>query len=215
MKLSHAAALLVCASILPLPSAAQDAKEEQKAPKMEEKAAPKKGGMSQDQMMKAWQEFATPAQGHKKMERAVGTWNAKVKMWMAPGAPPEESEGTMESAWIMEGRYIEERFKGTAMGQPFEGQGVMGYDNAEKKYFSTWIDNMGTGIMFSKGSFDASGKTLTMTSTMTDPITKKLAKIKTVSTMPDDDHMHMEMWGPDHATGKVYKSLEIEYTRKK
>jgi hypothetical protein len=33
--------------------------------------------------------------------------------------------------------------------------------------------------------------------------------------MVDDDHMVMEMFGPDPKTGKQYKTMEIKYTRKK
>ncbi len=33
------------------------------------------------------------------------------------------------------------------MGMPFEGMGIDGYDNLAKQYVSTWVDNMGTGIM--------------------------------------------------------------------
>ena len=45
----------------------------------------------------------------------------------------------------MGGRYLHGMFKGTAMGQPFEGASVSGYDNTKKKYFNVWVDSMSTG----------------------------------------------------------------------
>lgn len=43
---------------------------------------------------------------------------------------------------------------------------------------------------------------------------KKTTKVKAMVTCTDDDHTQLEMWGraPD---GKMFKTLEIEYTRKK
>ena len=34
-------------------------------------------------------------------------------------------------------------------------------------------------------------------------------------TVVDDDHHTMEMYGPDPATGKQFKTMEIKFTRKK
>ena len=46
----------------------------------------------------------------------------------------------------------------------FKGMGVEGYDNVKKKFVSSWIDNMGTGIQFSEGTYDPATKTFTYTS---------------------------------------------------
>ena len=48
---------------------------------------------------------------------------------------------------ILGGRYLEQRYEGTMMGQPFSGIGVTGFDNYKKKFVSTWVDSMGTAIM--------------------------------------------------------------------
>ena len=42
----------------------------------------------------------------------------------------------------------------------FKGMGVEGYDNVKKKFVGSWIDNMGTGIQFSDGTYDPATKTL-------------------------------------------------------
>lgn len=33
--------------------------------------------------------------------------------------------------------------------------GIMGYDNAKKKFVSTWIDNLGTGIINMPGEWNS------------------------------------------------------------
>jgi hypothetical protein len=183
-------------------------------PKAAAKPAAPAGAPSQDEMMKAWAAAATPGEAHKKLEPFVGSFTVATKMWMDPAKPPDASSGTAESKWVLGGRYVEERVEGTAMGQPFSGIGYTGYDNYKKKYVGTWMDSMGTMIMNSSGTADASGKTFTSWSTIDDVITKKAVKVKGVATVVDADHHTYEMWstGPD---GKLFKSLEVQYSRKK
>lgn len=121
-------------------------------------------------MMEKWKEFATPNENHKVLDTLVGSWDHTVKWWMSPGGNPEESKGTSEIKWIMGGRYLQQLVQGTSMGQPFEGMGITGYDNAKKEYNSIWIDNMGTGIMMTTGNYDPNTKTLTELGKYTDPI---------------------------------------------
>jgi hypothetical protein len=165
-------------------------------------------------MMEKWLQVATPSAGHKALEPVVGTWDAKITMWMAPGAPPQESTGTSENKWVLGGRFVQQSYDGNFMGQPFSGVGYTGYDNFKKKYVGTWMDTMGTMIMVSQGSADATGKTLSMTSTIDDVMTGKPTNVKSEIKIVDADHHVMEMWGPD-PTGKQFKTMEIHYTRKK
>ncbi len=176
------------------------------------KAAAPAGSDKEKAMMDAMVKAGTPGAEHKKLTDMAGTWDAKVRMWMKPGAPPEESAGVSEATSIMGGRYLEEKFTGMMMGQPFTGQGITGYDNVQKKYVATWADSMSTGIMNSTGRAD--GNKMTMSGQMADPMTGKMSTLKEVMTVTDNDHHTFEMWapGPD---GKVYKMMEIEYTRKK
>lgn len=189
-----------------------DAKPPESAEKKEEAAKP--AGPSQEEMMKAWEAFKTPGDAHKKLEPLVGSWTTKVKSWMDPAAPPQESEGASESKWIFDGRYVETTYTGTMMGGPFNGRGFDGYDNYRKKYFGVWIDDMGTGVLKMEGIFDKAGKVLTMRGSMDDFVMKKPVTVKSVTTIVDADNHKFEMWmpGPD---GKMFKNLEIVYTRKK
>jgi hypothetical protein len=164
--------------------------------------------------MEAMQKAATPGEEHKKLEAVVGTFDAKVKTWMDPSKPPEESTGTSENTWVLGNRYVQMKYQGTMMGQPFSGMGYQGYDNVTKKYVGTWMDTMSTGIMTSTGQADKSGKTMTMSASAADPVSGKMMKLTEKMTVKDNDHHSFEMWapGPD---GKPVKMMEIEYTRKK
>jgi len=177
----------------------------------QDKQAPA-GPPDQKAMMEAMQKAATPGDAHKKLEPFVGTFDAKVKMWMDPSKPPEESAGTAENKWVLGNRWVEMQYQGTFMGQPFSGIGYTGYDNVAKKYVGTWMDTASTGVMLSSGSM--AGKVMKSSATMSDPMTGKMSKASTKVTFGDNDHYTMEMSapGPD---GKMVKVMEIQYSRKK
>src|SRR6476620_10491158 len=98
------------------------------------------------------------------------------------------------------------------MGQPFSGIGYTGYDNVMKKYVGTWMDTASTGVMTSKGTL--TGNVMKSTATMSDPMTGKMSTMTMKTTVADNDHHTMEMWGAG-PNGKNYKMMEITYTRKK
>lgn len=168
----------------------------------------------QQAMMEAWMKAATPGDSHKKLEPFVGTFDVKVKSWMEPGAPAMESTGTSEQNWVLGGRYVEQRFKGTFMDQPFEGIGYTGYDNIKKQYTGSWMDNMSTCVMMTKGNMQAGGKEMKFEGSSPDPMTgKDMAMVEKITIASNDRHT-MEMWGPA-PDGKMFKMMEIEYMRKK
>ena len=189
------ALLVVCTSVV-----AQEAKKD---------AAP-----DQKAMMEAMMKAMMPGDAHKLLDNMVGTFDVKVTAWMMPGTPPTDGKGTAVSTWILGGRYVEQKFTGQFMGMPFEGLGYTGYDNVKKTYWSTWVDNMGTGVMTSTGSTGDGGKTWKFMSSMPDPMTGKDTPEESRLVVADHDHYTMEMWspGPD---GKMAKMMEIAYSRKK
>ena len=171
------------------------------------------GAMDEKAMMELMAKYSTPGPEHKALEQFVGTWDTNAKMWHAPGTPPQESTGTAENKMALGGRFLEQHFEGTMMGQPFSGMGYTGYDLYKKQYVGNWMDSMGTTIMNSTGKADSSGKTMTFTGTMDDYMAKKTMPFKEVIKVVDNDHHTFEMWypGPD---GKMFKMMEITYTRK-
>jgi hypothetical protein len=177
------------------------------------KTTPAAGKMDEKAMMEMMAKYSTPGEEHKKLEALAGTWDATVKMWMDPNAPPQETKGVAENRMTMGGRFLEQNYEGTMMNQPFTGKGYTGYDLYKKQYVSTWMDSMGTAMMMATGTVDSSGK-MTMTGTMDDYMRGKKCDFKEIITVVDNDHHTFEMWAPD-PDGKMFKTLEIHYTRKK
>ncbi|AZA47879.1 DUF1579 domain-containing protein [Chryseobacterium carnipullorum] len=165
---------------------------------------------------KAWMEYATPGDLHKMLAKYDGNWAGTSTMWMEAGGKPVTNPSECTNKMIFGGRYQQSNYKGNFMGMPFEGMSLMGYDNARKKFVSTWIDNMGTGIMHAEGEWNAAKKSLEFKGTMADPARPgKECNFREVYVFTDDNNHTMEMYGPDSKTGKEYKSMEIKFTRKK
>jgi hypothetical protein len=135
-------------------------------------------------------------------------------MWMAPGQPPMESSGTMHAETILGGRYVQSTWKGSVMGQPFEGLATEGFDNVSKQYVSSWVDNMATGIMYATGTCENGGKKCTTTSTSSDPMTGGQATTKSVVIWIDDNSFRNEMYMKDPGSGQEFKMMEIVAKRK-
>ena len=165
-------------------------------------------------MMKAWQEFATPGTMHKWMEKTNGTWEGEVTQWMDPKAPPSKSKATNMQISVMGGRYVVGKYIGTMMGQPFEGMNIMGYDNGKKMFVSTWMDNMGTGIVHMSGTYDEATKMLNLKGHQTDPVTGKDSDMREEMTMIDNDSYSMAMYGTG-MDGKEMKFMEAVFKKKK
>jgi hypothetical protein len=170
-------------------------------------------GMSKEQM-DAMMKAMAPGEMHKSIAKMAGDWTYTNKMWMAPGQPPQESAGTMHAETILGGRYVQTVWKGNMMGEEFEGRGTEGYDNVTKQHVSSWVDNMGTGIMMSTGTCEDGGKKCTTTGTFSDPMTGGESTMKSVVTWIDDNSFKNEMYGKDPGSGQEYKMMEIVTKRK-
>jgi hypothetical protein len=73
---------------------------------------------------------------------------------------------------------------------------------------------MGTGIMTSVGTSDATGKVINWNATMNDPVTGKASKSRMITTIVDNDHHTFEMFGVPPGAKKEAKMMTIEYVRK-
>jgi hypothetical protein len=167
-------------------------------------------------MMKNMMEYGKPGPMHQMLASWNGTWKGETTFWEYEGATPKKSTGTAVNTMILGGKYQSSKHSGDMMGMPFEGMNIVGYDNATKKFTSSWIDNWSTGIMNMSGDWDESSKTLTLGGKTPD-INRpgKECSLKEVIKVIDANTQQMEMYGPDPKTGKEFKMMEIKMTRSK
>ena len=171
--------------------------------------------------MKQMMELSKLNENHKLLSAMNGNWNFAIKMWMNPdpNAKPQESKGTATRKSAMGGRYAVMDVTGKMLmpGEDgkmkdvqFKGMGVEGYDNAKKKFVSSWIDNMNTGIQFSEGTYDPATKTFTYTSEI-EMMPGMKTPVREVIKVPDNNHMSLEWY--ETRGGQEKKTMEIAYTR--
>lgn len=162
------------------------------------------------EMMKAWQEYMTPGPNHAILEQLVGEWKTEIKSWMAPDLPPTTTEGKSVYESILGARYIQSVEKATFMDMPFEGRAISGFDKATDKFFTCWVDNMGTGVMVAEGTYDEATKTLTYTGSGMS-FTGEY-KVREILKWINDNQIHFEMYMEEGGKPEM-KMMEIEYTR--
>ena len=204
MKLRHLAVLSL-GFVIATPAFAQEKKD----------AAPPQMSAEQKAMMEAWQKAATPNEKHRQLiSEFEGTWDAKMSAWMDPSAPPMVETGKSVNTAVFGGRQLRMDYSGMFMGQPYQGMGYTGYNNVTGKYFSSWSDNMSTGLFVAEGDYDPAAKVYTYRAQMPDPVKPgTIVPVRETMRFSDKDHAVFEMY--ETRDGKELKTMQIEYTRAK
>ncbi|MEZ0230843.1 MAG: DUF1579 domain-containing protein [Planctomycetota bacterium] len=159
-------------------------------------------------IQKCYEKFATPGAEHAKLAKLEGSFTTTIK------GCGKEVAGTAERKLILNGLFLQEDFKGACpmTGGEFRGQGVYGYDNARKKWVSTWVDSMSSGVMTSEGTLDDKG-TITWECKATDPVTGKTKKQRATLTIADAKTQTYKLYGTGEDGSEVL-FVEVVYTKK-
>lgn len=168
-------------------------------------------------MMEKMMAAGTPGEQHKKLAEMAGNWTYSSKMWeKADAAPSEESTGTSNMKMILGGRWLQQSITGTAMGAPFEGMGLTGYNNVTKKYETIWLDTFSTGAMKGSGNWDASSNTLKDSGKYACPMDNKERSYRGEWKIIDANNMVYAMYGKGMSgKGKEFKEMEMTFKRTK
>ena len=198
MRLTHLTLTSLCLVLIVSVAMAKDKKHEEQ--------------MDQQAMMEVYKKLGTPGEPHKQLASLAGSWTTKTKERMEPGKPPMESTGVAEMKMLLDGRFLQQELTGDMMGQPYSGIGITAYDNLRKRYVSTWIDSMGTGIFTMEGTANTDGKTITLKGNHDEPGGGHMTH-RAVWKIVDSNTQTFDMYGT-HRGGKEMKMMEITYTRK-
>lgn len=161
-------------------------------------------------IVKAAQENMKPGKMHQLLYKMLGTWNGKVKLWLQDGIPPIEFTTESNYETIDNGLHLTGKTTGKIMGMPFTGHEHFGYNKPTKKFFVTWIDNMGSGMQYLEGNYDEASRTFTYTGNTTDPLAQPVKITRTLKILSDST-THFELHTEQN--GKKSKSMEIEFTK--
>lgn len=157
-------------------------------------------------MNKAWAAYMTPGKVHKMLAKADGKWDAAITFYM--GGDSSINKAVCETKMILGGRYQKSEYEGNVDGMPFEGVNTLAYDNSRKTYISTWIDNMGTGLMYLEGTFDDKTMTMNLKGKATDVTTGKAIIMRETVKIIDEKTQQMEMYDTKEGEKEV-KTMSI------
>jgi hypothetical protein len=164
----------------------------------------------QQDMQKRMEAAATPGPAHKALDARVGSWKAEVKCWQDAKAPPQVTQGTAKTRWILNGHFLEEEFHGEMMGKAFTGRSLIGYDNTKQKFNMVWISDVQTSTFFTEGKGEDNNKVITLEGKADCAATgRRDVPMKTVFRVLSPDKHVFEMFDGS----KNAKTMEITYTR--
>src|SRR5262245_2232521 len=158
-------------------------------------------------MKEAFLKLGLPGEEHARLKTLAGEYTARV---VCTGFDGKETvtEGTSSFAAVLGDRFLRQEAHGTFDGKPFEGRGVIGYDNAKKKWVSAWVDTVGTGILCGEGEEKEKGKVWEFKATMEGPMGPMT--MRDVLTKVSDKELRYESY-----MGELPKPMmTITYTRK-
>jgi len=168
--------------------------------------------MDPQAMMEVYTKLAAPGEQHKQLASLAGSWTTKTKEWMESNKPPVESTGSAEMKILLDGRFLQQELTGQMMGQPFSGIEITAYDNVLKRYVTSWMSTMGTGIFTMEGTASTDGKTITLKGQHAEPGGGYM-KHRAIWKIVDSNTQTFDMYGT-YPGGKEWKMMEMTYTRK-
>jgi len=177
------------------------------------KSESKDAGTSSESLVDALVRYAMPGEHHKLLEKMAGQWDMTIKYRMNSETPAVESQGTCERKWILGNRFLLEEFDGGALGLPFQGLAIYGYDSFQQRYTSAWVDTMSTAITTNLGTCQDACKLINFVGRHGDPWTGTMRPSRGITKLADDNRHVLELYEPD-GSGKEFKILEIVYTRR-
>jgi hypothetical protein len=153
------------------------------------------------------QEFPKPGPEHEKLQQLAGTWDAEMEI------QGQTTKATATYKSICGGMWLQSDFEGDLGGTKFQGHGLDGYDQQQKKYVGVWVDSMSSAPLNLEGNYDAKKKLLVMTGQSLGPDGKP-QKFKNTTEYKDKDHFTFKMFMVDDE-GKDQIAFTIEYSRRK
>lgn len=155
--------------------------------------------------------YMTPGDNHMMLSTMQGQWDGSGTLWRTEDTAAVFSKIKAINQMGMGGRYLISTQTGIIDTSTFEGQNILGYDNAKKLFVSTWIDNYGTGITKLEGNWNQQKNQFELKGKMVDPVLGKEVDAKQNIRIIDANDHFVELF--EYPKGKEQKIMEIKFTR--
>ena len=165
-------------------------------------------------MMANWEAYRKPGPMHEMMKSWNGNWKQETTTWDYPGAEPRTSKGKCMNEMILGGRYQRSTSTGEMMGMPFQGISMTCFDNDKQTFKTTWIDDVGTGMVVMEGPWDEMSKSMSLAGSMVDPSSadEKEIAVRQLYKVEDEKHHTMQMFVPGKDS-KEFMMMEMKFTK--
>lgn len=173
--------------------------------------APSAGEFDPAAMQQLFQAHAETGPEHEQLKQMVGKWKTTMRDFMSNPGEVTESTGTAVIKPILGGRFIEQKLTADMNGQKYVGRGINGYNNASQKFTGMWVDNMGTGIMTTKGTYDPESKEMVELGSYDGPTGKMTFRL--ITRQVSDDEYRFTMHSKMTPEAPETKCMEMVYTR--
>ncbi|MBM4130986.1 DUF1579 domain-containing protein [bacterium] len=165
------------------------------------------------QALAAWDRAGAPGPWHEFLARRAGRWNVAGRIWNEPGGAPVHSRGESRLEMVLGGRFLQERHKGRVDGRPYEGLGLLGYDNADSTFTAVWVDDLGTRTAILSGRAGAPGEPVELRGAVTDPASGRALSLRLVITWNGAEGQRWEYHGAPEGFEEA-RLMELVYTRR-
>lgn len=166
-----------------------------------------------DAALAAWDRAAEPGPWHQFLARRTGRWNVAGRIWNEPGGEPVASTGESRLEMVLGGRFLRETHKGLAGDRPFEGLGLLGFDNADGTFTAVWLDNLATRTAVLRGRAGAPGEPVELRGAFTDPASGRELSLRLVITWNGAEGHRWEYFGAPEGFEEA-RLMELVYTRR-
>jgi hypothetical protein len=154
-----------------------------------------------------------PGPVHKLLKAFEGSWEGTLTFPATPGEPELKAKVEEVDTLGLNGLWLRTRLKGTLPdGKAFEGESLMGFDLLKKKVTCCAVDDQRSDLQLSEGSFDVSGKILTLWANLPHRTTGKIERVKMVDEVTDPNTRRLTQYTIDG--NKEVLSATTEYKRK-
>ncbi len=176
--------------------------------------APSVHAQDDEAYMKAYAEATAPGPQHTYLARYAGSWTYVNTMTM-PGGSAYTSNGEVQVDTLMGNRYLKAAHVGDIGGMPFEGLSLTAYDRTAGEFVSTWIDNMGLGILTFRGQQEGDDGRLVLKDSYTDPVSGEMQTHRLTQWLSDDDGLWTMEYFIQPEGAPEYKAMTVVSTRRK
>ncbi len=155
------------------------------------------------------------AKPHMRLAYFVGRWDVAVHFRL-PNGKEGDGKADCRTDWILGENFVRQAYDSHFMGQPLLIWQLLGYDSAAKTWVEFQLHAQGktTHTFHSQGAFSDDGKVLTLSGDSVNSFTGKMVKLRTATTVSDNDHYTLE-WFMTEPGGKEERTVVLRHTRKK